>query len=288
MRVAIIKHSKKNNISKIKDIFSRVSNVEILEFFIDEGKIFTQEGERTTLQNIVETCDTYIFSTTFPHFLRENIMHYFDVHNVPHLYGKMNDRVVVSDEFLLTKSVQVDQNYQDIEHIVAKIWSTMLHPIRLKNKHLISKEIHSVSDLRIHALPRMIQGEMFECVYQPKGRNLVCTLLRNVRGKKVYTTPLFEKITQGSQEKIFSSSLSFMNKQKIIAKLEELFSHYPTIPTLHVELVHTQKGLYIVHATPLNVQTTEMLPHTLHAVGVGGHDIVASCVSILPSLVSTK
>jgi len=169
----------------------------------------------------------------------------------------------------------------DIERTLATLWTTIPHPVRLRKKDGMSQDISSIHELRRQTLPHILQGERMECIYQPKGRKLTCTLVRNARGKKVYTTPLFERISHQFQDKLSSASLSHNDKEKIIKRLEELFAHYPSVPVLHVELTQTPKGIYLMHAAPIQDVNKEQIPTPLHAVGMQSHEVLNSCFASL-------
>lgn len=283
MRIALINHSYNRINPEIGDLFSRVPGVLLTQFYLEHNKLFTLDGQHTTVHDIAINNDLYVLDPDIPYQVKENLHHYFDVFSVLPVYGETHELKNMPHDFLLPKSAELQSTHSDIERALVTLWTTITHPIRVKKSGEVSRAISSVHELRKIALPHVLKGEHLECVYQPKGRKLVCTLLRNARGKKVYTTPLFEKIEHSSGSKLTSSSLSHGEKEKIIKRLEELFSHYPTTPTLHVELTHTPKGIYLMHATPLQNVNSKAIPDTLHAVGMKPYEVLSSCLASLPA-----
>jgi hypothetical protein len=281
MRIAFVHSYNSQPIPQTKELFLSVPNIEFSEYFFDGKKLLNAQGTHVTLQDIAIENDAYLLDSHIPAQIQENIHHYFDMHGGVHVFGKTYEKKDAPHDFLLAKSMNVQAGHADLERALVTLWTGIPHPIRVRKEQKISEEISSIHELRRHALPALSQGENIECVYQPKGRKLTCTLVRNARGKKVYTTPLFEKITHPSGSKLSSSSLSHEVKENIIAKLETLFSHYPTFPTLHVELTHTPKGLYLMHAAPLQDFTKEIIPDTLHAIGMVPRELLAACLASL-------
>lgn len=282
MRVALIYYRHCANF-EIRDLLLSVPNTQVAIFLLLDNKLSTLDGGYITPHDIALVSDTYILDPQTPHYIKENLHHYFDTFAVAHLYGKINEQKSMPHAFLTSKILEIKETHDDVERSLATLWTTMAHPIRIKRKGHISQNISSVHELRRQALPYLLQGEHMECIYQPKGRKLTCTLVRNARGKKVYATPLFEKITHTFGDKLSSTSLSHSDKEKIIKKLEELFAHCPTIPTLHVELTHTQKGIYLMHAAPIQSLNSEHIPETLHAVGMQPYEVLTSCFASLPT-----
>lgn len=282
MRIALIyqSHNKK---FQIEEVLFSVPNTTVTSFYLKHNFLHDQSGKRISLHEVATQSDVYVLDTSIPFDIRENLHAYFETYTVQHLYGKTSNFEVVPHEFLDPKVLQVHGKHPDLERELVTLWTTISHPIRVKRKGKISYEISSVHELRRVALPHLALGENIECVYQPKGRKLTCTLIRNARGKAVYGTPLFEKIQSQSGTKLFSSSLSFVEKEKIIKKIEKLFSHYPFLPTLHVELTLTQKGIYLMHAAPLHEITKYAIPETLTAVGVQPSEVLMSCLMPLPA-----
>ena len=280
MRVAIIYYRHCTNF-EIRDLLLRVPNTQVATFLLLDNKLTTLDGSHVTPHEIVFVSDAYILDPKIPHKIKENLHHYLDIFAVTYLYGKMDEQKSVPHTFLRSKTLEIKATHDDIEQSLATLWTTIAHPVRIKKGERISRDISSIHELRRQTLPHLLQGEHMECIYQPKGRKLICTLVRNARGKKVYATPLFEKISHTFSDKLSSASLSHNDKEKIIKRLEDLFAHYPTIPTLHVELTHTPKGIYLMHAAPIQSLRNECLPETLHAVGMQSSEVLASCFASL-------
>lgn len=282
MRIALICYSQ-NKKFQMEEILFCVPDTTTTSYYLKHNSLYSQSGKRVSLHDVAIQSDIYVLDTSIPFDIRENLHLYFETYTVHHLYGKTSRIEVVSHEFLDPKTLKIDAKHPDLEQGLATTWMTIPHPIRVKRKGKISYEISSVHELRRIALPHLALGENIECVYQPKGRKLTCTLIRNARGKSVYTTPLFEKVQYKSGTKLFSSSLSFAEKEKIIKKIENLFFHYPHVPTLHVELTLTPKGIYLMHAAPLHEITKNTIPGTLTAVGMQPSEILKSCLMHLPT-----
>lgn len=281
MRIAFVYSLNNQFLSQIKELFLCVPNMQLLEYYFDGKKLLNAQGIHVTLHDIARGSDAYLLDSRIPTQIQENIHQYLNMQGVQHIFGKAYEKKDAPHDFLLAKSMSVHASHEDLERALATLWTNISHPIRVRREEKISEEISSIHELRRHALPPLSQGENIECVYQPKGRKLTCTMVRNARGKKVYTTPLFEKITHPSGVKLSSSSLSQQVKESIIAKLETLFSHYPTFPTLHVELTHTLKGLYLMHAVPVRDFTHEVIPDTLHAIGMLPRELLTACLTSL-------
>lgn len=277
MRIALIYRSQ-NKKFQIEEILFCVPSTSITSYYLKNNFLYNQSGKRVSLHDVATQSDIYVLDTSIPFDIRENLHVYFETYTVRHLYGKTNHVELISHDFLDPKTLKIDGKHPDLEQGIATTWTTIPHPIRVKRKGKISYEISSVHELRRIALPHLTLGENIECVYQPKGRKLTCTLIRNARGKSVYATPLFEKVQHKSGTKLFSSSLTITEKEKIIKKIENLFSHYPYIPTLHVELTLTPKGIYLMHAAPLHEITKNTIPGTLTAVGMRPSEILKSCL----------
>lgn len=282
MRVALIYYRHYGNF-EMRDLLLRLPNTEVTSYVLQDSTLFTQEGKHITVHDIALTHDIYALDPYIPHTIKENLHHYFETYALTHLYGKTHEQKSVPHTFLLSKSLDIKATHTDIEQSLATLWTTIAHPVRVKRKEHISPDISSIHELRRQTLPYLLQGEHMECVYQPKGRKLMCTLVRNARGKKIYTTPLFEKITHTFGDKLSSASLSRNDKEKIIKKLEELFEHYPPMPTLHVELTQTPKGMYLMHAAPMRSLNGEHIPETLRAIGMQPYEVLTSCLSSLPT-----
>ena len=278
MRIAFVHSYNSQTLSQIKELFLGVPNITLSEYYFDGKMLLDTQGKHITIHDIARENNAYLLDSHIPIQIQENLHHYFDTQGVDHIFGKMDEKNNAPHDFLLAKSIGVQAIHDDFERSLATLWTTIPHPVRIRKGEKISEEISSIHELRRHALPPLSQGENIECVYQPKGRKLTCTLVRNARGKKVYTTPLFEKITHPSGVKLSSSSLSQQAKESIIVKLETLFSHYPTFPTLHVELTHTPRGLYLMHAVPIRNFTHEVIPDTLHAIGMQPREILTACL----------
>ena len=283
MRVALVHYSSIRSNSLVRELLLRVPGAEVNSFYLNHDRLFTQEGNVITVHDIAIQNDVYVLDPRIAFEIRENLHHYFEMYAVAHIYGKTHAFTVAPHGFSTSKSLEIRDTENNIEQALVSLWTTIPHPVRIKRKGEISQEISSIHELRRHTLPHMVKGEKMECIYQPKGRKLTCTLLRNTRGKKVYTTPLFEKITHTFGDKLFSSSLSHNEKEKIIKKLEELFAHYPSMPTLHVELTHTPKGIYLMHAAPLHDISPDVIPATLQAVGMHPYEVLISCLTSLPA-----
>lgn len=282
MRIALIYYSH-NKKFQIEEVLFSVPNATVTSFYLKHNFLHDQNGKRISIHEVAVQSDVYVLDTSIPFDIRENLHIYFETHTVKHLYGKTSNLEIVPHEFLDSKVLQIQGKHSDLERELVTLWATISHPIRVKRKGKISYEISSVHELRRIALPHLVLGENIECVYQPKGRKLTCTLVRNARGKGVYSTPLFEKVQYQSGTKLFSSSLSFTEKEKIIKKIEKLFSHYPFLPTLHVELTLTSKGIYLMHAAPLHEITKHIIPETLIAVGMRPSEVLISCLTHLPT-----
>lgn len=282
MRIALIYYS---HIKKIQteETFLSLPDVTVTSYYLKHNILYTDKGENISLHEIAIQSDVYVLDADIPFDVRENLHVYFENYTVHHLYGKTGDVEIVPHEFLDSKAIEVHRNHSDLERELINLWTTISHPIRVKRKGKISHEVSSVHELRRIALPHLISGENIACIYQPKGRKLTCTLIRNARGKSVYSTPLFEKIKYQSKDKLFSAALSFNEKEKIIKKIEDLFSHYPSLPTLHVELTLTAKGVYLMHAAPLHEVTKETIPETLTAIGMQPSEVLRSCLIHLPA-----
>lgn len=280
MRIALI-YSRDSYLSAIKDMLFRLPEVECTPFLLIDGVLFTQDGEQLSLHDIALWTSAYILDPNIPHQIKENIHHYFDAFAVPHLYGQTHLRHNAAHDFLVSKVLEIQDGGDDIERALVDVWTTLAHPVRVRRKENTSSNISSIHELRRQTLPHMMQGERIECVYQPKGRRLACTLVRHARGKKVYTSPLFEKITHDSGDKLSSAALSIAEKENIIRRLEKFFEHYPTFPTLHVELMYTPKGIYLMDAMPIQNIDRAHIPDTLHAIGMQPHEIITSCLTLL-------
>lgn len=281
MRIAFVHSRNDQSLSQIEELFLSIPSMQLSEYYFTGKMLLNTQGEHTTLHDIAKENDAYLIDSLIPIQIRTNIHHYFDGQGVSHIFGKTYEAKNPPHDFLLAKSMNVEAGHSDLERALATLWTSIPHPIRVRREEKISEEVSSIHELRKHTLPSLFQGEDIECVYQPKGRKLTCTLVRNARGKKVYTTPLFEKINHTSRVKLSSSSLSAQVKEDIIAKLETLFSHYPTFPTLHVELTHTPKGLYLMHAVPVRDFTHEVIPDTLHAIGMQPRELLTACLASL-------
>lgn len=283
MRIAYVCIISNQTNVQIKELFLRVPDVEFFEYYLDNGMLFTHEGKYIPAYDVTTISDVYILDSSIPTQVQENLHYYFDMHGMVHLFGKTYIKNNSVHGLLLAKSDNVCDTNDDIERKIVSLWTSMPHPICVKKEETISEEISSIHELRRHIIPYVFQGKYVECIYQPKGRKLACTFLRNARGKKIYVTPLFEKITYHGSDKLFSASLLHEDKEKIIKKLENLFSHYPSFPVLHIELTHTPHGLYLMHATPLYNLTNEVIPGTLRAIGMQPFEILTSCISSLPT-----
>lgn len=280
MRIALICWQN-SSFLKIKDLLSYLPDVQIGSYEFVNNVLFSENGKQVSFHDVVMESDVYILDPKIPHFIKENLHHYFEGFSVSHIYGKSEKKENVPHDFLVSKKVQIGDIKNDIEQTLANLWTTIAHPVRVRRKESVSSDISSIHELRSQTLPHILQGEHMECVYQPKGRRLICTLVRNARGKKVYTTPLFEKISHAFSDKIFSASLSHIDKERIIKKLENLFAHYPDFPTLHIELMHTPRGIYLMHAAPIVHIDRKSIPETLHAVGMQPQEILSACLTSL-------
>ncbi len=281
MRIAFVHSGNDQSLSQIQELFLSVSGIQLSEYYFTGKILLSTQGKHTTLHDIAKENDAYLIDSLIPIQIRTNIHHYFDGQGVRHIFGRTYESKNPSHDFLLAKSMNVEAGHSDLERALVTLWTSIPHPIRVRKEEKISEEISSIHELRKHALPSLFQGENIECVYQPKGRKLTCTLVRNARGKKVYATPLFEKISHPSGVRLSSSSLSHQIKENIIAKLENLFGHYSTFPTLHVELTHTPKGLYLMHAVPVRDFTKEIIPDTLRAIGMQPTELLSACLASL-------
>lgn len=277
MRIALIYYSY-NKKSQIEEVIFSIPNTIITSYHLKHNLLYTNECKKISLHEVAIQNDVYVLDTTIPFDIRENLHIYFETYAVRHLYGKMSNLEITPHGFFNSKALEVNGKHPDLERELVNLWTTISHPIRVKRKGKISHEVSSVHELRRIALPHLVSGENIECVYQPKGRKLACTLVRNARGKSVYSTPLFEKVRHHTGSKLFSSSLSFAEKEKIIKNIENLFSCYPSIPTLHVELTLTPKGIYLMHVAPLNEIGKNIIPETLTAVGMQPSEVLKSCL----------
>lgn len=277
MRIALIYYSR-NKKSQIEEALFSVPNTTVTSYHLKQNLIYTNKGGTISLHEIAIQSDVYVLDEDIPFDIRENLHAYFEMYTVRHLYGKTGGIEITPHEFLDSKTLEMHGKHPDLERGIVTLWTTISHPIRVKRKGKISHEISSVHELRRVVLPHLVSGENIECVYQPKGRKLTCTLVRHARGKAVYSTPLFEKVQHQFEEELFSSPLSIAEKEKIIKKIETIFSFYPTLPTLHVELTHTPKGVYLMHAAPLHEITKRVMPKTLLAVGMQPSEVLQSCL----------
>ncbi len=282
MRIALIYYSQ-NKKTQIEEVFFSVPDTTVVLYHLKHNILYTEKGKIISLHEVATQSDVYVLDTSIPFDIRENLHIYFETYTVHHLYGKMSSLEVIPHEFLEPKTLKVDGKHHDLERELATLWTTMPHPIRVKRKGKISYEVSSVHELRRIVLPHLALGENIECVYQPKGRKLTCTLVRNARGKSIYITPLFEKVQHQSGAKLFSSTLSLVEKEKIIKKIEKLFSNHPLLPTLHIELIITPKGIYLMHMAPLHEITKYTISETLAAVGMQPSELLKSCLMHLPT-----
>lgn len=277
MRIALIYYSHNKKLQTEEILFS-VPHAVVISYHLKNNILYTDQGKRISLHEVAVHSDVYVLDSTIPFDIRENLHTYFETYTVYHLYGKASDVEIAPHDFLNAKTLEVHGKHPDFERELVNLWTTISHPIRVKRKGKISQEISSVHELRRVALPHLVLGENIKCIYQPKGRKLTCTLVRNARGKTVYSTPLFEKIAHKTGNTLFSSSLSRDEKEKIIKKVENIFSHFPFLPTLHVELTLTPKGIYLMHAAPLHEITKYSIPETLTAVGMHPSEVLKSCL----------
>lgn len=277
MRVAFIHHNLKNN-ETIETAFTSNQEVSFGEFFLLKNKIVDQDGSQVLPSEIAESFDLYALDPKIPHFRKENLQHYFDSHGLHSLFGISHTSTVAGHSFLIPTVAEIKDS-NNIEKSLVDMWVSMPHPIVIKKSGTLLREVSSIHDLRLHTLPHVLHGEYVECMHHPKGQKLVCTVMRNTRGKEVYTTPIFEKVMNGQGSKLIAFNASDEEKQRILKNLESFFVNHPTIPTLHIELLKNKQGMYLIHATTINSLSKDTLPETLSAVGIGSLDVLNACIS---------
>lgn len=279
MRVAFIHYNLKKD-PTIAELFLANKTAELSEFFLVKERIIDEQGQEVIPSEIVENFDVYALDPKIPYLKKENLYHYFENHGLRNLYGS-SQILGFSDHGFLDPISSEIKDSGNIEKTLVDIWTSIPHPVSIKRRDLLSAEIFSVHELRLHALTHILHGEQVECVHQPKGQKITCTLLRNVRGKEVYTTPLFEKIKSVYGLKLTTFNVSDHEKNKIVRGLESFFSNHPAIPVLHVELVKNKKGIYVTHATSIGSLSKDLVPETLRAVGLTTTDVLNCCISHL-------
>ncbi len=277
MRIALLSHTREQSkaISAIWNTFASISHVALSRYFVEDKIVQNEQGARLSLQDIIEASDTFLFHPDFPYHIRHNLEAYFSVHGYKHLFGTMSQYVLPYD-FLEIQKKEVINSDEDIEHTIARLWGSLLHPVAIQKKNKPYEVARTIHDFRRHALPPLVQGEKLECFFEPKGRKLVCGFGRNIRGKAIYRTPLFEIY---DAKNVRLSSLSFPEKESILQKLEPFFAVHGSLWGLTIELIHTSKGMHISSLVPIDTTHIHNVPIPFNSVGISGQDILTSCMA---------
>lgn len=277
MRIAFIHYNLKSS-SIIKGFFAGNDSIKLSEFFLFKNRIIDENSFEILPSEIADHFDVYALDQNIPHLKKENLHHYFESHGLSNLYGAPHTFYPSSHSFL-NPVIKELKNSDNIEKSLVDVWTSIPHPVTIRRKEFVPDQVSSIHEFRLYTLPHLLRGECLECIHHPKGQTLICTAMRNTRGKEVYTTPIFEQIKTTHGSKIVTFNASDEEKQSILKNLESFFLHHPTIPTLHVELLKNKQGIYLIHATPINTLSKDLLPETLTAVGISTTDVLQACLS---------
>lgn len=274
MGIALLRFSTKNTkpLADIQRLCHDVLHLELIEYvFVDAICIERSTAKKVSLQDVMSKTRVYMFEPGFPVSLRKEIEEYFVIHGHKNLFGRVADVCHTSHFLRAPLCTLVHDGVTDLEQVLAQMWTKLLHPVIVKTENGTPAQARSIHDIRHLVLPRLLSGEVVECASEPKGQKMTCVVARNIRGKNIYSSPLFDKRSDG---RIFASSLPHDQKRDILEKAEHMLLSQSHSFGLVLDFVYTSKGTFLLTATPLDTHHVHNVPSPFSSVGVSAVDIL--------------